>query len=178
MDRVPVLAEPDEQAKKVGATTPYREIEAMNPKFTLLATALAVACGALALAPTANAATDGTISITGKVIAPTCSVSNATAGNLSVTLPTVLTSAFSGTKGSTTGATPFDLALTGCPTNPSGVQVAAQFSGTGINATDGNLTNTAASGSNVEVQLTNSAGTAINLNTTPTPVTATIDASG
>ena len=157
---------------------PYREIEAMNLKSNLLATALAVACGALALASTANAATDGTISITGKVIAPTCSVSNATAGNLSVNLPTVLTSAFSGSVGSTTGATPFDLALTGCPTNPSGVQVAAQFSGTGINATDGNLTNTAASGSNVEVQLTNSAGTAINLNTTPTPVAATIDASG
>ena len=149
----------------------------MNLKSSLLATALAVACGALALAPTANAATGGTITITGKVIAPTCSVSNATAGNLSVNLPTVLTSAFSGS-GSTTGATPFNLALTGCPTNPSGVQVAAQFSGTGINATDGNLINTAASGSNVEVQLTNSAGTAINLKTTPTPVTATVDASG
>ncbi|HVX03555.1 MAG TPA: fimbrial protein [Rhodanobacteraceae bacterium] len=149
----------------------------MNLKSSLLASTLAVACGALALAPNAHAA-DGTITITGKVIAPTCSVSNAIGGNLSVTLPTVLTSAFSGSVGSTTGATPFDLALTGCPTNPAGIQVAAQFSGTNISATDGNLLNTAASGSNVEVQLTDSAGTAINLNTTPTPVTATVDPSG
>ncbi|MBU6477413.1 MAG: type 1 fimbrial protein [Xanthomonadaceae bacterium] len=150
----------------------------MKLKSNLLATSLAIACGALALAPTANAAPDGTINITGKVIAPTCSVSNANSGIVSVNLPTVLTSAFSGSVGSTTGATPFALALTGCPTNPSGVQVAAQFSGSNISATDGNLLNTAASGSNVEVQLTNGTGTAINLSTTPKPVAATIDASG
>lgn len=149
----------------------------MNLKSTLLAAAAAVACGGLALAPTAHAAAaTGTINFTGKVIAPTCSVSNATSGNLSVTLPAVMTSAFSGA-GSTAGQTPFQLDLTGCPTNPSGVKVAAQFSGTTINA-DGNLGNTASGGSNVEVQLTNSTGTAINLQSNPTPVDATVDASG
>lgn len=149
----------------------------MNLKSTLLATAVAAACAAMGLAPTANAA-DGTITITGKVVAPTCSVSNASGGIVTVNLPTVLTTAFSGSVGSTTGATPFSLVLTGCPTNPSGVTVAAQFSGANISGTDGNLVNTAAGGSNVEVQLTNSAGTAINLSSTPTPVSATIDASG
>lgn len=146
----------------------------MNLKHTLLAAGLAVACGALA--PAALAA-DGNITITGKVIAPTCTVSNAVGGIVSVNLPTVLTTAFSGSVGSTTGATPFSLTLTGCPTNPAGVQVAAQLTGANI-ATDGNLTNTASGGSNVEVQLTNASGTAINLKTTPTPVTATVNSSG
>ena len=148
----------------------------MNLKITLLAGALAAACGALTLAPAANAA-DGTITFNGKVIAPTCSVSNASGGNLSVNLPTVLTTAFSGL-GSTAGQTSFELSLTGCPTSPSGIQVAAEFSGSNINSTDGNLNNTAAGGSNVEVQLTDGSGTAINLSTTPAPVTATVDGSG
>src|SRR5690348_784061 len=148
----------------------------MNLKITLLASALATACGALTLAPAANAA-DGTITFNGKVIAPTCSVSNASGGNLSVNLPTVLATAFSGL-GSTAGQTSFKLNLTGCPTSPSGIQVAAEFSGTNINSTDGNLNNAAAGGSNVEVQLTDGAGTAINLGTTPAHVTATVDGSG
>lgn len=147
----------------------------MNMKHTLLAAGLAIACGSLALAPAANAA-DGTITINGKVLSSTCTVSNATAGNVAVTLPDVVYSAFT-TTGSAAGLTPFSLNLTGCPTTPSGVVVAARFSGSNIDAATGALKNGTGT-SNVEVQLTNSAGTAINLSTNPTPVNATISGTG
>ena len=147
----------------------------MNLKSNLLATALVVACGALALAPAANAA-DGTITINGKVLSSTCTVSNASAGNVAVTLPDVVYSAFTAS-GSVAGLTPFSLNLTGCPTTPSGVVVAAQFSGANIDAATGALKNGTGT-SNVEVQLTNSSGTAINLSTNPTPVNATISGTG
>ncbi len=145
----------------------------MNLKHALLVASLAAACGALA--PAALAA-DGTITINGKVLSSTCTVSNATAGNVAVTLPDVVYSTFSGS-GSVAGLTPFSLNLTGCPTAPSGVVVAAQFSGSNIDASTGALKNGSGT-SNVEVQLTNSAGTAINLSTNPTPVNAAISSTG
>ncbi len=129
--------------------------------------------GAMALVPqAANAAGSGTITINGSVLSTTCSVTAATGGNnasgfsggnFTVTLPGVQTSSLSAS-GNTTGATSFSMSLTSCPTTPSGEQVASFFSGTNINATDGNLTNTAAGGaSNVEIQLLNGDSSVINL---------------
>lgn len=148
-------------------------------KKTLLAAALITGFGIAAIAPQAAHASSGNIVFSGKVLNSTCTVSNATGGNVTVTLPDVQASGFSGS-GSVQGLTPFSLSLTGCPTTPSGVVVGASFAGNAnIDASTGAITN--ASGgtySNVEVQMTNSTGTAINLNTTPNPVSATIASNG
>ena len=129
--------------------------------------------GVMALVPqVANAAGTGTITINGSVLSTTCSVTAATggvnssgfsSGNFTVTLPGVQTTALS-TSGNTAGTTSFSMTLSGCPTTPSGEQVASFFSGGNINATDGYLTNTAASGAgNVEIQLLNGDATPIDL---------------
>lgn len=143
----------------------------------LLSTALAAVLGIAALAP--QAARADTVTFNGKVLSSTCTVSNAAAGNVAVTLPDVPVSDFTA-QGSVAGLTPFSLNLTGCPTTPSGVVVGAAFSGASIDTTTGAIKNAAGVGnSNVEVQMTDSAGsTAFNLNTTPNPVTATISAGG
>lgn len=129
--------------------------------------------GAMALAPqAANAASSGTITIDGSVLGSTCSVSTATGGNndsgfsggnFTVTLPGVQTTALA-SNGDTAGATSFSMTLTGCPTSPSGEEVASFFSGTNVNSTDGNLNNTTTSGaSNVEIQLLNGDASVIDL---------------
>lgn len=128
---------------------------------------------AIALVPQgANAAT-GTITINGSVLGTTCSVTAATggnnssgfsSGNFTVTLPGVQKSALA-TAGSKAGNTPFSMTLSGCPTSPSGEQVAAYFSGSNVNAADGYLTNTTTTGgaTNVEIQLLNGSGSSIDL---------------
>jgi major type 1 subunit fimbrin (pilin) len=138
-------------------------------KKIVLTAALAASFGAAALFSTSVAAADGTITITGKVVANTCtfSVNGGTANN-TVQLPVVFTTAL-GSAGATAGATPFTIKVTGCDPNLTSVQ--EQFGGSNINATDGNLKNIATATSpqtvagNVEVQLTTSTGTAINLST-------------
>lgn len=138
----------------------------MNLKPTLLATALAVAVGALALAaPSAHAVgsgPNGTVTIKGLVVGNTCTISSTpagTGGNFTVTLPTVYTTALNGAVGKTAGQTGFSIAVAGCDTNLS--NVSAYWSGTNI-AADGNLTNTAAT-NNVEVQLLNNDKSSIDL---------------
>jgi major type 1 subunit fimbrin (pilin) len=118
---------------------------------TLLSTALVAVMAATAFAPTAQAA-GGTITVTGKVLTDTCVVS--VNGGSTVVLPTVMSSSLS-TIGSVAGATAFTVGLTGCDTNTASATMA--FSGSNINASTGNLNNTAASGSNVQVQLLNGA---------------------
>jgi major type 1 subunit fimbrin (pilin) len=146
---------------------------------TLLSAALIAGFGVAAFAPqAASAAATGTITFNGKVLSSTCSVGTVTGGtvssnNVAVTLPDVQATAFTAA-GSVAGLTPFALNLTGCPTTPSGVVVGAAFSGA-IDGTTGAIQNTSGGGfSNAEVQLTNSSGTAINLNTNSNPVSATI----
>jgi major type 1 subunit fimbrin (pilin) len=142
----------------------------------LLSSALAVAFGAAALAPQAVHA--DTVTFNGKVLSSTCTVSNASGGNVAVTLPAVPVSSFSGAA-SFAGSTPFSLTLTGCPTTPSGVVVGAAFSGTSIDSSTGAIKNaTGAGNSNVEVQMTTTTDTGINLNTNPNPVSATISPTG
>lgn len=129
----------------------------------------------MALVPqAAHAASGGTITINGSVLNGTCSVTGATGGvnasglstgNFTVTLPGVQTSALSAAN-DVAGNTSFSITLTGCPSTPTGEQVASFFSGSNI-ATDGNLSNTAGTGAaaNVEVQLVNpNTSTALNLN--------------
>lgn len=152
---------------------------------TLLFAALIAGFGITALAPQIAHAADGTITFSGKVLSSTCSVGtvtggSVTSGNVAVTLPDVQSTAFTA-QGSHAGLTPFSLNLTGCPTTPSGVSVGATFSGASIDPSTGAIKNTSgASFSNAEVQMTDSSGTAINLNSQPAfgPVTASISPSG
>ncbi|MBP1474261.1 type 1 fimbrial protein [Frateuria sp. MAH-13] len=142
----------------------------------VLSTALAAVLGVVAFAP--QAASADTVTFNGKVLSSTCTVSNASGGNVAVTLPAVPVSSFTGAA-STAGSTPFSLTLTGCPTTPSGVMVGAAFSGTNIDTTTGAIKNaTGAGNSNVEVQMTKTDDTGINLNTNPNPVSATISPTG
>jgi major type 1 subunit fimbrin (pilin) len=143
-------------------------------KKTILTTALLTAFGVAAIASqgaiaatlpnsVSNSGPDGTITITGTVIAQTCLVDGNAAGTSdakTVTLADVLTSDF-GAVGSVAAPKPFSIAITGCNAALSSVQ--AFFTGANIDTTTGNLTNTAASGSNVEVQLLNASGVAMSL---------------
>ncbi|MGN6706602.1 MAG: fimbrial protein [Rhodanobacter sp.] len=119
---------------------------------TLLSTALVAVIAATALLPTAQAANTGTITISGKVLADTCTI--AVNGGATVALPTVMTASL-GTVGATAGTTPFTVALTGCDANTT--SAAMSFSGANIDSGTGNLKNTVAGGSNVQVQLLNGA---------------------
>ncbi|MGL4205565.1 MAG: fimbrial protein [Aeromonadaceae bacterium] len=107
-----------------------------------------------ALAPTLSQAADGSIAVTGKIVANTCTISSGTAGKHTVTLPTVSTSTLAN-QNDVAGRTPVTISLTGC-TPPTG-KVALFFEpGAGTNMANGHLKNTAATGgSNVEVQLLN-----------------------
>jgi major type 1 subunit fimbrin (pilin) len=133
---------------------------------TLLSTALVAVMAAAAFAPTAQAA-GGTINISGKVLTDTCIVS--VNGGSTVVLPTVMSSTLN-TVGAVAGATSFAVGLTGCDTNTTSATMA--FSGSNINSTTGNLNNTAALGSNVQVQLLNGASVINTSNNTNAPVIA------
>lgn len=145
---------------------------------TLLSAALVAAVATIGFVPTANAA-DGTITFSGKVLSSTCTVSNASSSVVAVTLPDVPKSSFTA-QGSVAGLTPFNLDLTGCPTTPSGVQVGATFTGASIDSSAaGTIKNTTgATFSNVNVQMTDSTGTAINLSSNSNPVSAAISGTG
>ena len=140
----------------------------------LLTSALAVAFGAAALAPQAaraatnnpvsNNGTDGTITITGQVIAQTCKVDGNSAGTpdaVSVQLPDVLTSQLAAS-GQVAGNKPFSIKVTGCDNALTSVQT--YFSGSNINQGDGRLNTTTGSASNVEVELLNSSSAPMTLN--------------
>jgi major type 1 subunit fimbrin (pilin) len=126
----------------------------------LLSTALAAVIAAAGFAPSAHAASNGTINFTGKVLADTCTIS--VNGGSTVALPTVMAASF-GAAGSVAGTTPFTVALTGCDSNTTSAKM--QFSGSNVDSATGNLKNTAAAGSNVQIQLLNSTDAAINAST-------------
>lgn len=106
---------------------------------------------------TVFAAADGTVTITGKVVDQTCNVGGTT-GSYAVVLPTVARTSLPA--GQTNGDTKFTINLTSCPTGNIGVYY--DNTNPNINA-NGRLNNIAAGGSNVEVQLLNSAKTPIDL---------------
>lgn len=139
----------------------------MNMKPALLTTALAVAGLAMA-ATTAQAASnpgpDGTITITGKVIAQTCTVNSNGSGtaNATVALPSVLTTNLA-TTGAVAGKTPFSIVIAGCDAALTTAQ--AFWSGANIDASTGNLKNaTGAGNSNVQVQMLNASNAVMPLN--------------
>lgn len=140
----------------------------MKFKSALLAAAI-TATGLLATTVNAaqNPGVDGTITITGKVVAQTCLVDGNSAGTSdlkSVTLPNVLTTQLAA-NGDTAGTTAFQIDVTGCDASLSSVQT--YFSGGDIDSTSGNLNNSAASpAANVQVQLLNGSGTPMTLNGT------------
>lgn len=100
----------------------------------------------LAFASQQAFAADGTITFTGQIVATTCVINGGTNASFTVTLPTVSTGAFTS---NVAGATPFQIALTGC--TGTGTSVHAYFEGPGVN-TSGRLAN-AGSANGVEVQL-------------------------
>ncbi len=124
---------------------------------TLLSAALVAAVAAIGFAPSAQAATigSGTISITGRVVGNTCTVT--ANGGAAVVLPNVMTDDLNAA-GTTAGAKSFDIAVSGCDSAITTTQMV--FGGTGRNA-NGNLDNTAAGGSTAQVQLL-SGGAVIN----------------
>ncbi|MGY3041237.1 major type 1 subunit fimbrin (pilin) [Rhodanobacter sp. TND4EL1] len=143
-------------------------------KKTLLSTALVAVMAAAGFAPqsagaatnnpVSNNPTDGTISISGQVIAQTCKVDGQSAGTAdakTVNLPDVLTSQLS-TVGATAGDKPFSIAVTGCDAALSNVHT--YFTGTNIDPTSGRLTNATGNATGVQVQLLNGDNTIIALN--------------
>jgi len=141
----------------------------MNLKISLLASALAVACGALTLAPAAQAVTSpsSTITFQGRVVADSCvitvtggtaSVAGGAASGL-VTLPTVYTTDLTAV-GAVAGKTPFAISLTGCDSSFTSAQTLWN-AGSDLSASGGRLKNP--SGSNVDVQLLNAGDVAMDL---------------
>jgi major type 1 subunit fimbrin (pilin) len=126
---------------------------------TLLSAALVAVIAATAFAPTAQAANSGTINFTGKVLADTCAI--AVNGGATVALPNVSALAFGSTVGTTAGATPFTVALSGCDTSTAKANMAFT-AGTNVDASTGNLKNATGGGANVQIQLLNSTSQVIN----------------
>lgn len=131
----------------------------MNLKSSVLAVSLALAAGALALAPAAFAA-DGTVTISGKVLSSTCTATVSSNGSSTVTLAPVPFATLNGA-GITANPTAFSLMLTGCPQVPGSVKVGAIFATTNADTTtlNGTLLNTATGGATkVDVQVKSTGG--------------------
>ena len=128
-------------------------------KKTLLTAALLTAFGVAAVAPQANAAntSSGTITFTGSLTASTCTVAvNGGASTQTVTLPTTpLVDGVLSAAGQSAGWTAVTLTLSGCTGLTGYTKVYPYFTGTGIDTTNGYLSNTG-SATNVEVALSNS----------------------
>lgn len=134
-------------------------------KKLLLSAVLATTFGAMAMVPTPAKAVDGVITVTGSVVAQTCTVDGnafGTSDAVSVKLPLVLAPVLS-TSGNVANKTGFSLVVANCDSSLSTVQ--AFFSGSNINP-DGNLKNATGAGnaSNVEVQLLNANSVVMPLN--------------
>jgi major type 1 subunit fimbrin (pilin) len=111
--------------------------------------ALPLVVAALGMAASAAHASDGTLTINGTITANTCTISgNGQGPNFAVTLPVVSATTLA-TKGSTAGATNFNIALTNC-TGTGNVHTFWEYGANTL--ADGNLKNTA-DAANVEVQL-------------------------
>lgn len=140
--------------------------------------------GVFAAAITPAFAGDGTISFTGKIEDVTCTVTggsgtDAGAQDFTVTLPTVQTTVLAA-DGQRAGAKPFSVVIggsgeSGCTDGKIAKLWWETAQSPNIDSATGNLKNTAASGAgNVQVGLSNSGGTPINLWLNDNPSTATI----
>lgn len=106
------------------------------------------------IAQTANAS-DGTITINGKITAQTCLVNgnNSGIGSFTLTLPTISTNALNAV-GVTAGHTGFNISLSGCGSTPMAVHTYFEANST-ADALTGRLYNTGTAGGNVEVAIEN-----------------------
>ncbi|WP_243042127.1 fimbrial protein [Dyella sedimenti] len=137
-------------------------------KKLLISAVIAASLGAVAVANAATPVTSGTITFTGKVIAPTCTVSvnNGPASQTVNLTPYYDTTAL--TQGNAVGWTPVTLTLSNCGATANASKVYPYFTGANIDAANGYLANTVTSGnggSNVEVVLSSdqSLGNALTL---------------
>ncbi|ENV9333497.1 TPA: fimbrial protein [Klebsiella aerogenes] len=123
---------------------------------------LAILTGSLLLSANAMAASDNTISFQGEVSDETCSVAiNGNQTSPVVLLPTVSSTELAAS-GDTAGQATFDIGLTGCTGNTAAeTKISTVFVGNQV-TTNGNLGNTGTA-ANVEVQILDTAGKAINL---------------
>lgn len=149
-------------------------MKAFQPNFVTSAVSLAVA-----LLAGGAYASDGTISITGKITDASCSINidGSTTGDATVELPVVSASSLQAPT-DTAGLTQFRMELSGCTASTGTLSsVRAYFEPTNVNAATGNLVNldsSATGAKNVEIQIVNDQGGAIDLrdnsNNLPTPV--------
>lgn len=132
----------------------------MNNKMKLCFLSLAISTSLVS--SIVNAASDNTINFQGEVTDQTCSVT--VNGNTSapvVLMPTVSTADLAAS-GSTAGQTTFTMGLTGCTANTSAsTTVSTVFVGNDVTSA-GNLGNTGTA-SNVDVQILDTSGSAIDL---------------
>lgn len=120
-----------------------------------IVTALSVA--AVMLCSSLARAADGTITISGSVLIPSCTISvNGKGANPTITLPTIQNYALA--NGGHAGSTPITIAFSNCgPSTLVGVHFESDF----VDQATGNFKNLGTAG-NVQVQLLNSAGQVIN----------------
>lgn len=135
----------------------------LTSKFTrsgVLATTIGIAV-AVAI-PSVSQAADGAIRFMGQITSQTCTISgNGDGKNFTVALPPVSASALV-TGGTTTGRTPFNIALSNC--SPNSGNVSTYFEpGASVNTTSGRLINVSGTAGNVEVGLLYGDGSAITL---------------
>lgn len=111
---------------------------------TLFSAALIAGFGIAALAPTAASASDGLITISGKVTGATCTVKVNGSASPTVTLPTVQTSALNAAVNTTAGFTAVKFVLSGCSagTSPNASSTVVPYFEQGPNTdANGYLTN-------------------------------------
>jgi major type 1 subunit fimbrin (pilin) len=127
-------------------------------KKLLLSAVLAASFGAVAVANAATPVTSGTITITGQVISPTCTVTVNGSANPTINLtPYYDTNAL--TQGNAVSWTAVTMTLTNCGVTTNATKVYPYFTGANIDTSTGYLKNTIAAGSggsNVEIALSNS----------------------
>ncbi len=138
-------------------------------KKIFLSAALVASMGAVALAPNAARAADGTITINGQITSATCTISvNGGTASPTITLPTVQASQFTGT-GIATGWTAVTIALSNCTAGngtPAVTKVLPYFEqGANTDLTSGYLKNATGTATGVQVALstTNSLSNKLNL---------------
>ncbi|WP_019464350.1 fimbrial protein [Dyella japonica] len=126
-------------------------------KKLLLAALVASTLGFAGLATAATpVVSSGTITVNGKIVSSTCTVTANGQQNPTITLPTLDTNSLPA--GASAGWTALTFSVTGCSavTNPAATSLSTYFSSVNVDSTTGYLKNTTAGGSNVEIVLSNS----------------------
>ena len=143
-----------------------KKITAISALGTLSVAAL-LASGPAAAQQTTNT-NNALLSFQGAVIDSTCTISSSAGDPMLITLPTVSTTAF-GSVGATTGTTPFTITVKNCTASLTKAVPFFDYASTvaanaNVNSA-GRLKNTTASGSNVELQISDPSAGVVGLNT-------------